>query len=156
MMSDWIDHEKAAEIAQSENRKIKDQLRLHNAQLIQARTPGFFGSVIECVRTASSKLRSTFPDDLSKQCSLSNTGNVWTVQGCKVPWKILQLQLNLAGQCVDIAEGSKESRDRTVAVGSDQISIRVNDEDDVEFYFHGIRHLTPEHLAESLIKYVRG
>jgi len=84
-----------------------------------------------------------------------NDGIVWTLQGCKIPRKILQMRLNVAGQSVDICEGRKESRDRTASLGSDQIAIKINTEDEIEFYFRGMRYLTPEDLAEGLAKYVR-
>jgi hypothetical protein len=155
-VNDWIDNEKAAEEAQTEDRRLNGQLRLHKAKLISAKVPGFWTACLERLRSICEKLRVVYPNDLSKQCSLGNDGAVWTLQGCKTPWKILQMQLNVIGQSVDIFEGRKESRDRTAPVGPDQISIKVNEDDEIEFYFRGARYLTPDSMAEGLAKYVRG
>jgi hypothetical protein len=154
-VNDWIDHEKAAEDARSSERRIKGELRLHNAGIIHAKATGFWSACLECLRAICEKLRVVYPNELRKQCSLMNDGVVWTLQGCKVPWKILQMQLNVIGQSVDLFEARQESRDRTAPVGPDQISIKVNEDDEIEFYFRGARYITPDSLAEGLAKYVR-
>ena len=155
-MNDWIDNEKASEDANAEERKISAQFRLHKAKLIAAKAPGDWTACIERLRVICDKLRRVYPTDLSKQCSLGNDGSVWTLQGCKPPWKILQMQLNTIGQSVDLLEARQESRTRISPVGRDQIAIKVNDDDEIEFHFRGLRHLTPDSLAEGLAKYVRG
>lgn len=155
-MTDWIDNEKASEAAQAENQRIRSELRLHNAKLLYAIAPGFWTACLECLRATCDKLRLVFPNDLRKQCSLGNEGDVWRLQGCKLPWRVLQMRLNLAGQTVEVYEERRESRDRISPVGPDQITMKINDEDGIEFHFRGARHLTPDSLAETLAKYVRG
>lgn len=155
-MNDWIDNEKAAADAQAEDRKVDGLLRLHKAKLISAKAPWFWNACLECLHSDSEKLRATFPNEMSKQFALMSDGIVCTIQGCKVPWKILQMQLNVVGQSVDISEGRKESRNKTIPVGSDQIAIKINTEDEIEFYFRGVRYLAPNDLAAGLAKYVRG
>jgi hypothetical protein len=155
-MNDWIDNEKATEDAQAEEWNLKSQLRLHTAKLISTKSPESWEAVIECLRADSNKLRTVYPSDLSKQCSLSTDGLVHTLQGCKIPWRILQMRLNIASQTVDVDESRKESRDRTVLIGRDQISLRINAENGLEYQFRGVRYLMPDQLAQDLIKYVRG
>jgi|CZKY01.1.fsa_nt_gi hypothetical protein len=147
-MSDWIDKLAASDRAQAESHKTQDELRLHKAKIIAAKAPEFWNAVIERLGVDSTKLRETFPDDRSRQCSLIKNGMDWELSGCKLPWRILSFRLNVDGQLVDIVESRKEALDRTVPKGRDQIRITVNSDEDLEFRYRGTTHVTPDSLAQ--------
>jgi hypothetical protein len=152
----WIDDDKSAEDERDNRRKINDELRLHKARLLAAKAPKFLSVLFECLRTDCADLFSKFSGNLEKQCSYCTDTYTHSIQGCKLPWKVLKMQPNIQGHCIDLAEGRRESRDREVPVGPDQIRITVNQEDELELYFRGVRYLTPDALSEALIRYVRG
>jgi hypothetical protein len=117
----------------------------------------FFASFAVIAKEQAGKLQREYPHDLSKQCGASGDGNTTvTLQGCKLPIRVLNLRLNVAGQCIEIDESTRVSRDRIVPGGFDKVQIKVNDEEELEAYFRGVRCLAPEDLAQRLIRYVRG
>src|ERR1700733_5101632 len=131
-MGDWIDAEKAADKEVAAARAVQAQLRLHDAGIIRASLPAFFASFAAVAKEQAGKLQREYPHDLSKQCGASGDGNpAVTLQGCKLPIRVLNLRLNLAGQCIEIDESTRVSRDRIVPVGFDKIQIKVNDEEEL-------------------------
>lgn len=156
IMPDWIDKLAEKDRAQAERRQTQEELRLHNAKVIRAKASEWWDAVIERLQADCSKLRETFPQDQHRQCNLINNGMDWELSGCKLPWKILNLRLNVDGQSVDIVESIREARDRTAPVGRDAIKIGVRSDEWMEFTFKGRAYQTPESLAQALILYVCG
>ena len=155
-MTDWIDKLAEKDKAQAEDRRTQEELRLHKAKMISAKAPEFYNALIERLQVDSSKLREKFPNDRSRQCDVVKAALDWEIRGCKLPWRIVNMRLNVAGQIVDIAETVREARDRVVPDGRDQIKITVNDDEELEFTYRGRRHVTPDSLAEALIQRVYG
>jgi hypothetical protein len=155
-MSDWIDKVEEGDKAQAEKRARQEELRLHKAKVITANAPPWWNSVIEQLQTDSAKLREKFPNETERQCTLIKSASDWELQGCKLPWKILNMQLNVPGQCVDITESKRESRDKVTQVGKTQIKITVNADEELEFRYQASAYLVPAELAQALIRYVCG
>jgi hypothetical protein len=155
-MPDWIDKVEENDKTQAEKRARQEELRLHRAKVITAKAPEWWDAVIERLQADSSKLREKFPNDTSRQCTIAKSGNDWELQGCKLPWKILNMQLNVAGQCVDIMESERESRDKVRQVERTQIKITVNSDEELEFRYQSSAHVVPALLAQALIRYVCG
>ena len=152
----WIDDDKAASDEGDNRLRLGIELRLHKAKIVAAKLPGIVNALIEHLRSDCARLLAEFPHRLEKQCSLSQGGPPYILSGCKTPWKVLKMQPNIAGAYIDISESRLESRGREISVGSEQIRIEVNDEDELELYFRGIRYLMPDALAAALIRYTRG
>lgn len=149
---DWIDKLAEKDKAQAEDRRTQEELRLHKAKVISAKAQDVFDVLIERLQADSSKLRETFPTDRSRQCDVVKAGLDWEIRGCKLPWRIVNMRLNVAGQIVDIVESIREARDRVVPDGRDQIKITVNDDEELEFAYRGRAHVMPDSLAEALIQ----
>ena len=155
-MEDWIDKQAEKDKLEADNSRTQEELRLHKAKVINAKAQEFYDALVERLQADSAKLRETFPNDRSRQCSIIKNGIDWEIQGCKLPWRIINMRLNIAGQSVDIVESIKEARDRTTPSGREQIKIVVNSDEELEFAFKGRKHVTPDSLAQALIKYVCG
>ncbi len=153
-MTDWIDRLAESAQKQAAGRRTQEELRLHKIKIINAKAPEFWDTVLEKLRTDSAKLRDSFPNDRSRQCDLIKAGIDWQIQGCKLPFHILNMHLNVDGHCIDIDESVRESRDRVVKSAHDQISIAVNSDEELEFRYRGRVHTTPDSLAQHLISYV--
>jgi len=155
-MPDWIDKIAEKDKAQAGQRQTQEELRLHRAKVISAKAPEWWDALIERLQADCSKLRETFPDDRRRHCSVIRNGLDWELQGCKLPWKILNMRLNANGQSVDIVESVKEARDRTVPSGRDAIKIAVDSDEGLTFTYRGHAHTTPESLSQALILHVCG
>jgi hypothetical protein len=151
-MPDWIDKLAEKDKVLAGGRKTQEELRLHKARVISAKAQEFYDALIERLRSDSSKLRETFQDNRSRQCDVVTNGIDWEIRGCKLPWRVINMRLNIAGQIVDIAESKRETRDRVVPDGRDQIKITVNGDEELEFMYRGQTHLTPDSLAQALIE----
>jgi len=151
-MTDWIDKLAEKDKVQAADRRTQEELRLHKAKVISAKASGFYDALIERLQGDSSKLGETFPNDRSRQCDVVKAGLDWEIRGCKLPWRIVNLRLNVAGQIVDIVESIREARDRVVDAGRDEIRITVNDDEELEFTYRGRKHVTPDSLAQALIQ----
>jgi hypothetical protein len=152
----WIDDDKAASDDGDDRRRIEIELRLHKAKLVAAKAPRLLNLTVEQLKSDCAELPVKFRGKLEKQCAFSSDGYTHKLSGCKVPWKVLNMNFNIPGHCVEISESRVESRGREVRAGTDQIRIAVNEEDELELHFRGSRYLTPEALSEGLIRYVRG
>jgi hypothetical protein len=155
-MSDWIQRLAEGEAAQTERQRLQSELRLHNARIIRAKMPEFWDAVLEQLRADSARLAQVFSGDRGRQCQLIEIGTGCQLQGCKLPWRILDMRLNVEGLSVDIVESIRESRDRTIRSGRDQIKITVNTGEELELIYRSTRHTTPESLAQHLISHVLG
>ena len=153
-MTDWIDELATRDKAKAEQNRTQDELRLHRAKIIEAKAPEFWDALIEKLSSDCPRLRKMFPDDRNRHCNLVKSGIDWTLQGSKLPWRILILHFNPKGQSVDISEGVQETRDRTTRSEPDQVKISANRDDELEFVYRNKTHTTPASLAQHLISYV--
>lgn len=154
-MPDWIDKLKGGDDKRADDQRRNEELRLHNAKVIRAKAPKFWNAVIEQIKADSEKLRVAFPHDISRHCDLIQSGDSYRLQGKKLPIQIIEMSLNLDGQCVDILEGTKSDRYTNANVLSQQgaMSITVwQGGEDLQFYWNGVYYSEPELLAERLIK----
>ena len=153
IVSDWIDRLAEHDKAQAESLRTKDELRLHRARVISAKAPEWWSAVIEQLQADCSKLRSTFPGDRGRQCNVIKNGLEWELQGCKPPWIILNMRLNLDGQSVGIVESIKDARDRNAVAGysRDEIKIGVTSDESLEFTYKDHTYYNPASLAQALI-----
>ena len=154
-MTHWIDKLVANDQAKTEQHRTQDELRLHRAKIIEAKTPAFWDAVLRQLGSDCAKLRDSCPDDSSRHCNLFKSGIDWELQSSKLPWRILNMRLNAKGQSVDIVESIKEARDTPATPApSEQIKISVNSDDELQFQYRGRLHTTPDSLAEYLIRHV--
>src|SRR5271170_781731 len=116
-MPDWIDKLKEKNKALAASGQTQEELRLHRARVIRAKAPEFWNSFIEQLQADSSKLKETFPNDTSCQCTVIKTAMDCELRGCKLPWRELSMRLNVDGQSVDIDERKREAPDRIIPAG---------------------------------------
>jgi hypothetical protein len=155
-MPDWIDRLAAGERAQAETARKTQELRLHNAKIIAVKAPQFWNAVIDAINRDAAKLRAAFPNDNSKHCSIIPIGNAVKVQGAKLPWRILELELKVDGQCVEVFESQKLSRQDTTPAKGGQIEIKVGNDEELQFIFKHQTHTEPDSLAQHVVTYVCG
>ena len=156
IMTDWIDKLKEKRKALAESGQAQEELRLDRARVIRAKAPEFWNSFIEQLQADSSKLKEVFPNNISCQCTVVKTAIGCELRGCKLPWRELSMRLNVDEQSVDIDERKRETPDRIIPAGYDDIRITVNDYEELEFTYKGRAHVTPRSLAQHLIEYVCG
>src|SRR5271156_5943231 len=96
-MTDWIDKLAEKDKVQAEEHRTSEELRLHKAKVISARAQEFYDALIERLQADASKLREKFRKDKSRQCNVIKNGIDWEIQGCKLPWRIVNMRLNVAG-----------------------------------------------------------
>jgi hypothetical protein len=156
-MSDWIERMKIQDEKQDSEKQLQDSLRLHNARIIRAKGGSLWDAVVEQIRADSEKLKTAFPHDSTRQCELIARGDTHTLTSRKLPFKIMEMTLNLDGLCVDIQEASKHDRfDQSILSPKDPIKFVVLEHEEVEFEWKGSRYRQPSALAEYLIRYVCG
>jgi hypothetical protein len=156
IMPDWIDKLKEKRKALSDSGQTQEELALHAARVITTKAPEFWNSLIERLQADSTKLKAVFPNNVSCQCTLVKTAIGCELRGCKLPWRELSMRLNVDEQSVDIDERKREAPDRIIPGGYDEITISVNDYEELEFTYKGRAHVTPGSLAQHLIEYVCG
>jgi hypothetical protein len=99
-----------------------------------------------------------FPSDNSRLCDLIQRGDSFTLTSRKLPFKIMELKLNLDGLCVDVQEAIKRDRfDQSILSPKEPIRFVLTEDEDVEFAWKTVYHYRePSQLAETLIKNVCG
>jgi hypothetical protein len=153
-VNDWIDKLAASDRDRAAQNRTQDELRLHRDKIVEAKAPEFWSALVARLSSDCEKLRKTYPNDLSRHCSLVKSGNDYTLQGSDLPWRILIMHFNPNEHSVDISEGIQESRDSQTRVPSYQIKIMANAHDEVEFVYKNQPYTTPDSLAEQMIRYV--
>lgn len=157
-MSDWRDDLKNRNKDGEEHAASFEELRLHESKIIRARLPDLWKIVIEQVRTDCSKLVKTFPREEKYHCFMEPTTNGFQITSGKLPFHILEAELDLDGQYISIKEGMKYNRsslpifDRTMT----RIEVEVSKNDELELHYLGKTHIAPETLCKQLISIVCG
>jgi hypothetical protein len=155
-MSQFIENLKRATQAQTETLQRQAALRLHNADVLRAKAPIFWDATKTILRTECGEMQRNFPND-PRYNPFVNEQMGFTLNGKKMPRKILMVDLNLDGQCLTVSEATKYSLiEQPIFDYIAPISIAVGSEEELVFTFRGRPLDTPESLAEAMISYVCG
>jgi hypothetical protein len=110
VVNHWIDALKSEidEIGSAEAAVKEAQLR--DARIIRDGVDEWFRTFVQCVDGDCLKLRTTFPDDKSKQLFIGEprSRNGLYLNGGGLPRKILWLSLNTNALRIEVAEGLKQ------------------------------------------------
>jgi hypothetical protein len=98
----WVDIEAEASQVQAEDQRRRSELGLHVARVAEAKFPDFFVATMRCVTNDCDKLHAKYPFDPARKCAVKNDGGIWTLQGCKIPWRILHFRLNTIAVAVGV------------------------------------------------------
>jgi hypothetical protein len=63
VMSDWIDQLKKKDEESASAKALAEQARLRKEDLIKAKAPAFWSTIMDQVQADSEKMNATFPDD---------------------------------------------------------------------------------------------
>lgn len=154
-MGDWIDDLEARATKEAAERTRQEEIRLHNARLIRAKAPGFFNLLLQRIKSDCERLREKFPND-SRYHPFVNEERPsgFSLNGSKMPRRILGFDLNVDAHRIDVCERVKHSReDQPFPRALAPIDITVGNEDELKLTFRGNTHDTPESLAHQLISY---
>ncbi len=147
----WVDD------LDSDDDERHEELRLHEAQIIRAKAPVFWDSVVQHLREDTNKLRDRFQHNSRYHCNVSPSANGVTISGKTFPRKILQLKLNVLGLCVELREDTQLSQFEAETIHKrDVIDIKVEEQGQVGFQFKGKVFDYPHSLSEELVRYVCG
>jgi ribosomal protein RSM22 (predicted rRNA methylase) len=153
-MNDWID--RMAENYEPKDKRLQREkdIRLHDASVIKSKAPQFWDSLIERLKSDSARLSEKFSDNTARQCSVTNFAGHWEIRGRKMPARILRMRLDPEGQIVYIDVVEQADRGKENAVGSEQIKITVNGDEELEWVFSGQRYSSASELSRALISEV--
>jgi len=135
-----------------------NRIRLHDADIIQAKAGDFWDRVTSYLRVLCSDLVATFPNNSKRHAFLDpSLPNGFFINGGGLPRRILAAQLDTKGQRVTLSLRVKQSFDdhpdpQYVA----PIAITVGKEEELIYSFMGKREDDPHNLARALLRYVCG
>ncbi len=153
-MHDWIQKHAESLKKLDENEQRKDANRNHTQQIIQAKGPEFWKAVtaeVEAQATKIGQVRSQY------RTSFSASDNAFTLRLATLPENSLDATLQLKVSRVKIVMahvGDVFRTQRTETEG--EIQIRVDDNDQIHFYFEGVDYWKPEDLAGRFVRLVCG
>jgi hypothetical protein len=151
---DWINRLATEEQAEADAAGDTRKIRLLNAKLISVKAPQFWEATLALIQQNADALRSTFPKDNSKHCSVIITGPVVKVQGAKLPWRILEFEAKFEAQCIEVFESEKQSRTDATEQKRTHIDITVGDDEALQFKFKFSHYKEPDALAQAIVEYV--
>lgn len=157
-MGDWIDSLKLQQEQAALIQARTEDLRLHNARIIHGKAQGFFALILERIKLDCEKMQATFPNDNRYHPFINEerpTG--FTLNGGKLPRRILGLDLNVNAHQIDMCLRIKHSREEMpFPQALSPIHITVGSEEELQFSFQDKVHDTPESLSQHLVSYVCG
>jgi hypothetical protein len=154
-VSDWIDDLKRKTKEQEDNKLRQEEIRLHKSKIIKGRLPMFWQVLMQRIQVDCLKLKETFPNENQYHCHMEATGNGFKLTGGKLPFHILEVEVNLDGQCIDIFESTKNDRFSEPVPGrATQIGIDVTNDEDLMLQYKEKVHTVPETLSQQLISLV--
>jgi len=157
IVSDWIDRLKNKNQPWQSEKARQEELRLHKAKVIHAKLPTFWAALEVRVKADCDKLRETFPNDKNWNCDVTVLSpHGFTINGGGLPRRILELELNLDGLCIDTVEGEKQEFMQAYLSNKiiGQIPIEVGESEELRLRFKGMPHVFVESLSEHLVSYV--
>jgi hypothetical protein len=155
-MEDWIDRLKSKETGQDKRSVQQNEIRLHNAKIINAKGRVIWDAMAGFLDIFCRKLREEFPNQYERHCHLDNFCNrVVIVNEGPLPRLELSVELNLDGQCIEVVEATKYDRLQEASdIRKARIEITSNNQEELEFRYIGKAHTTPESLAQALVSRV--
>jgi hypothetical protein len=150
-----VEQLKKSSEADAKRRDTESAIRLHNAAIIEAKTPAFWSLVKERVTAICAELRQELPNDNRYHLSVEPQFNGFFLHGGKLPRCILSAQLNVTAQRVDLSERIKHAlEDQPWPELKSPITITVGPDEQLIFRFESDSFDTPERLARALVTYV--
>ena len=156
-MTDWIDNLKKTERDESDAARKKEDLRLHDAAMIRAKAPEFWKTTIHFIHRDCTKLAEQFPGDRNLHCHVigNPTNGIRCFSGGPLPNQVIDIDLNLDGQCLEIQEGTRVDRgDDFDEERSYQAEFSVGQEEQLIISFKGKFYESADSFAGSVIRHV--
>lgn len=156
-MGAWIETLKRADQQRDEQMRTQAKIRLHNAQIINANAPTFWHATIECIRADCATLEKEFPTNKKRQCTIGHASefNFSLYSGVSLSRRELEVQFSADGQCINVLQAERvDMHAPAITRARRQITISVDDQEQLEFHYEGIIYKTPDTLAEAFIRKV--
>lgn len=152
-MTDWIDDLKRKTKEEQDYRLRQEEIVLHKSKTIKARLPKFWKVLVEQIQTDCLKLKETFPNEDRYHCEMEAVGNSLKVISKNLPRRILEVELNVEGQCIDVSE-SRQSDTLSEPISGKTGQIKIDLNNDLIFSYHEKDCKTPEELSRLLFSKV--
>jgi hypothetical protein len=157
-MGSWIDSLKEGKDKEAEAQTRLDDIRLHKARIIQAKSRDWFTLLQERVLADCAEMRAKFPNDAKLQPFVNTqTPGGFSLNGGGMPRAILRLDLQVNAQQIGVCESLREDFVLSPPIQQGApIPITVGPQEELVFTFMGTGHDAPDSLSQHLISYVCG
>ncbi len=156
-MDELIESLKRSDALADQQADTQNRIRLHNAGIIHAKAPDFWGLVDGQVRTLCQEMLEAFPHNVKRHLFPETIPDGFMLNGGGLPKRILAAQLDINGERVRLSERIKQSiEDQPSPQPKSSINITVGPDDELRFNFMGTPYADPQSLARAFVTYVCG
>jgi len=140
-----------------QERDTANRIRLHNADVIQAKAPDLWCLVINHIATLCGDMLRAFPYNSKRHPFLEPLVNGFILNGGGLPRRILAADLDIKGQRIRLSERIKNSlEDDPRPEIKPPVSITVGEQEELLFQFMGRTYDDPQDIARAMICHVCG
>lgn len=156
-MEDWIDDLREKEDKAKAGDREREQLKLHQIQVVNSKLPDFGESVLESIRKDCRKLQEIFPGDPKKHCQTGLLLRGIHLEGTSYPRRIIHLEMDESKLFIHLAESLVRDRgqDPSQAVRS-EIKVACNIDDDLQLHIHGKLFMDADRISQYLVCHALG
>lgn len=156
-MDELIESLKRRDHAETIAQETENKIRLHDAEIIQAKAPDFWAMVKAHLQVLCSELMQAFPNNTSRRAFMEDIPDGFFLNGSGLPRRILSAQLDVQGQRVKMSIRIRQSfEDAPTPQPLPSIDIKVGKNEEVLFIYTGKRHDDPQEVSRALLRYVCG
>jgi hypothetical protein len=133
-MSDYIDDFKKKQDAKGIREHRREEIRLHDMEVIKAQASLFWQSAVQQIRVDCEKVKATFPNETRYEYQLEVEGNGFTLRHGGFPTTIIRAEMQLAGSVIQVWKGSQNGPLAPEPLGNrEEIRIKVDKDENLQF-----------------------